>query len=120
LDHLNPEDRSGSPLTFEQNNATHVLGMLWNHDMDYFSFTVNNFKLILTKRDVLSMNARIFDPLGMLSPTIFYAKTIMQRLWLSQVDWDSRIPSDIADEWCNIYHSLGWLVEIKISRYNGC
>ncbi|CAI6362474.1 unnamed protein product [Macrosiphum euphorbiae] len=120
LDHLLPEDRSGSPLTFEQNNATHVLGMLWNHDLDYFSFTVNNFKLVLTKRGVLSMIARIFDPLGMLSPTIFYAKTIMQRLWLSQVGWDSRIPSDIADDWCHFYHSLGWLVDIQIPRYIGC
>eukprot|EP00102_Acyrthosiphon_pisum_P020672 XP_016657882.1 PREDICTED: uncharacterized protein LOC107883053 [Acyrthosiphon pisum] len=120
LDHLHPEDRSGSPLSFEQNNATHVLGMLWNHDLDYFSFAVNNFKLVLTKRGVLSMIARIFDPLGMLSPTIFYAKTIMQRLWLAQVDWDSRIPSDIADDWTRFYHSLGWLVDIQIPRYIGC
>ncbi|KAF0747151.1 Integrase catalytic domain-containing protein, partial [Aphis craccivora] len=80
LSQLQPEDCSGDPLAFEQDNATQVLGMRWNHGDDYFSFSVNNFKMIPTKRGVLSMIARIFDPLGLLAPTIFYAKTIMQRL----------------------------------------
>jgi len=66
------------------------------------------------------MIARIFDPLGMLSPTIFYAKTIMQRLWIAQIDWDSKLPADISEEWCNFYHSLSWLREIRIPRYIGC
>lgn len=66
------------------------------------------------------MIARIFDPLGMLSPTIFYAKTIMQCLWLAQVGWDSRIPSDVVDDWTHFYHSLGWLMNIQIPRYIGC
>jgi len=56
-----------------------MLGMRWNPSGDFFSFYTSNFKLILTKRGVLSMIARIFNPLGLLSPTTFYAKTIMQR-----------------------------------------
>ncbi|XP_022180904.1 uncharacterized protein LOC111041058 [Myzus persicae] len=44
------------------------------------------------------MIARIFDPLGLLSPSTFYAKTIMQRMWLAQVDWDSQIPEDIVND----------------------
>ncbi|KAF0703914.1 Integrase catalytic domain-containing protein, partial [Aphis craccivora] len=73
LSHLPAEDCSSAPLTFDQDDASQVLGMRWNHGKDYFSFSINNFKLILTKRGVLSMIARIFDPLGLLSPSIFYA-----------------------------------------------
>jgi len=120
LEHLRPEDCSGNPLAFEQNDATHVLGMRWNHDQDYFSFTINNFKMIPTKRGVLSMIARIFDPLGLLAPAIFYAKSIMQRVWVAQIGWDDQLPSDIAEDWCDFYQSLGWLVGIKIPRYIGC
>ncbi|XP_050065896.1 uncharacterized protein LOC126554955 [Aphis gossypii] len=117
---LHPEDCSGDPLAFEQDHATHVLGMRWNHGEDYFSFSVNNFKMIPTKRGVLSMIARIFDPLGLLAPTIFYAKTIMQRVWLAQIGWDDELPSDIEEDWQEFYHSLDWLVGIKIPRYIGC
>jgi len=65
------------------------------------------------------MITRIFDPLGLLSPSAFYAKTIMRRLWLAQVHWDSQIPEDIAKDWCDFYHSLSWLREIRIPRYLG-
>jgi len=119
LSKLKPENCSTDPLTFDQDNFVQVLGMRWNPSGDFFSFYTSNFKLILTKRGVLSIIARIFDPLGLLSPTIFYAKTIMQRLWLAQVDWDSQIPEDIANNWCGFYHSLSWLREIRIPRYLG-
>ncbi|XP_025192697.1 uncharacterized protein LOC112592764, partial [Melanaphis sacchari] len=119
LSHLKPEDCSQDPLIFDQDNTVQVLGMRWNPSGDYFSFYTNNFKLVLTKRGVLSMIARIFDPLGLLSPTIFYAKTIMQRLWLAQVGWDSQIPEDIANDWCKFHSALSWLREIKIPRYVG-
>lgn len=98
LSQLQPEDCSGDPLAFEQDNATQVLGMWWNHDNDFFSFSINNFRTIPTKRGVLSMIARIFDPLGLLAPTIFYAKTIMQRVWLAQINWDDQLPSDIEED----------------------
>ncbi|XP_060867718.1 uncharacterized protein LOC132942989 [Metopolophium dirhodum] len=108
LEHLRPEDCSGNPLAFEQNDATHVvLGMRWNHDQDYFSFGINSFKMIPTKRGVLSMIARIIDPLGLLAPATFYAKSIMQRVWVAQISWDDQLPSDIAEDWCDFYHSLG-------------
>jgi len=66
------------------------------------------------------MIARIFDPLGLLAPTIFHAKTIMQRVWLAHIDWDDQLPSDMEEYWQEFNHSLGWLVGIKIPRYIGC
>jgi len=94
--------------------------MRWNHDQDYFSFSINNFKMISTKRGVLSMIARIFDPLGLLAPATFYAKSIMQRVWVAQIGWDDQLPSDMAEDWCEFFQSLGGLVGIKIPRYIGC
>lgn len=44
------------------------------------------------------MIARIFDPLGFLAPTLFYAKGIMQRLWHAQISWDDQLPPDIQQE----------------------
>jgi len=83
LSQIQPLDCFGHSLAFEQDNATRCFVMRWNHDKDYFSFSMNNFKMIPTKHGVLSMIARIFGQLGLLAPTIFYVKTIMQRVWLA-------------------------------------
>jgi len=108
LSKLMPEYCSRDPLSFDQNDSAQVVGMWWNSGEDFFFFHISHFRFIIIKRGVLSMIARIFDTLGMLSPTIFYAKTIMQRLWIAQIGLDSRLPVDIAEEWCNFYHSLSW------------
>ena len=36
------------------------------------------------KRDVLSVIAKIFDPLGLIGPVVTKAKSFMQRLWLEK------------------------------------
>ena len=38
----------------------------------------NNF---VTKRDVLHTIAGIFDPLGLVSPVVYYGKVFLQKLW---------------------------------------
>lgn len=43
--------------------------------------------------------ARTYDILGWLSPTIIKAKTMLQRVWEAGVDWDSKIPQQIIEEW---------------------
>lgn len=49
-----------------------------------------------TKRFILADIARIFDPLGFLTPIItFLAKHVMQLLWTSEVGWDDPIPTAI-------------------------
>ncbi|KAF0755038.1 Integrase catalytic domain-containing protein [Aphis craccivora] len=62
-------------------------------------YDITAIKSVPSKRGILSVIARIFDPLGFLSPVIFYAKCIMQRLWAAQTSWDDPLPSAIAEVW---------------------
>lgn len=41
-----------------------------------------------TKRQILSVIAKIFEPVGLVVPCIVEAKIIMQQLWLSRCSWD--------------------------------
>uniref|UniRef100_A0A915D8U5 Uncharacterized protein n=1 Tax=Ditylenchus dipsaci TaxID=166011 RepID=A0A915D8U5_9BILA len=50
----------------------------------------------LTKRVVLSTIASFFDPLGLLTPTLLPAKSFLQDLWLSKIDWDEKVPEDLC------------------------
>lgn len=52
-----------------------------------------------TKRSVVGVTARIFDPLGVLSPVTIMFKMFFQRLCEEQVGWDEPLPTDLKMEW---------------------
>ncbi|GBN17173.1 hypothetical protein AVEN_29902-1, partial [Araneus ventricosus] len=90
----------------------------WNNCEDAFLFDISTSSTTeFTKRDVLSQIARLFDPLGLLGPVISKAKIFLQRLWLLQIDWSQKLPSDIAQEWSSFIASLSYVKNIKIPRF---
>ncbi|XP_050302752.1 uncharacterized protein LOC126740670 [Anthonomus grandis grandis] len=61
------------PITSDKENSSpiKVLGLQWNPSTDTFSYTCQPSDKSCTKRHILSEIARIFDPLGFLSPVTF-------------------------------------------------
>lgn len=83
LDSIPLEDRLLESIAIDviDDGIPKVLGLQWRPNDDCFSYTINlEDKAVPTKRRVLSVIARLFDPLGFLSPIVFYAKTLMQRI----------------------------------------
>jgi len=40
-----------------------------------------SFDVLPTKRELIKIIARIFDPLGLVTPVTFYGKVFLQELW---------------------------------------
>lgn len=60
----------------------HILGLAWNPTRDTFEITVApDNHLPETKHSILSTIAKIYDPLGWITPVIITAKVLMQQLW---------------------------------------
>ena len=94
-------------LDFESVN---VLGMKWIASIDCFSFEgmLVSSELRVTKRVILSFIARLFDPLGFLSPFIMLAKCLFQEIWKIGLDWDEKVPVSIPK------HFLHWVTGIEL------
>ncbi|XP_065196475.1 uncharacterized protein LOC135827967 [Sycon ciliatum] len=91
-------------LTDEQLPNIKTLGVLWQAEIDMFTFQykVPDFTR-LTKRQFLRILATIFDPLGFLAPYIVRAKVLFQSMWIEGFDWDADLPEDLisaAEAWC--------------------
>ncbi|KAJ8937951.1 hypothetical protein NQ318_013208, partial [Aromia moschata] len=71
---------------------------------------------LCTKRAILSQIARIYDPLGFLSPLTLFAKRILQILWTLGLDWDDTPPQDIVEAWSEINAQISCLETLHISR----
>ena len=79
-----------------------VLGLEWDSNADTISFplmkVMSETKALhdqLTKRSVLSIAAKPFDPLGLLEPFTVRAKIMLQELWKQKVSWDRQLPEEL-------------------------
>ncbi|GFX78607.1 integrase catalytic domain-containing protein [Trichonephila clavipes] len=94
-----------------------TLGISWKPFEDCFMFKVSvSAKHIYTKREVLSVIAKLHDPLGFLGPVITKAKVFLQ-LWQCKLDWDDVLPNSIANKWREFVTTLKCIEEVKINRF---
>ncbi|XP_015121547.1 uncharacterized protein LOC107044257 [Diachasma alloeum] len=104
----------------DQKETVKVLGVQWNMNLDAFKFSVSaDNPSKATKRGILSTVARIFDPVGWLTPTTICAKMRIHELWLLGMDWDDEVPEAIRSQWETFQAQLTRLQEININRYVG-
>ncbi|XP_050065977.1 uncharacterized protein LOC126555053 [Aphis gossypii] len=112
-------DRISDVINFDEKEGCmiKVLGLRWHPTKDVFGFDVHPLTTVVTKRSVLSIIARIFDPIGFLAPVIFHAKHIMQLIWKSELGWDDPLPHDLGVTWKLLLNDLPVLSKIEIPRF---
>ncbi|XP_029176084.1 uncharacterized protein LOC114944355 [Nylanderia fulva] len=115
-----PLDRRQSDLAIKSDDSLKVLGLSWSPHTDSFCFKVSSGTSgANTKRSVLSLIAKLYDPLGWASPVVITAKILLQELWLAKIDWDDPLPPDLLQHWISYYSDLPKLETIKIPRWTG-
>ena len=78
-----------------------VFGLKWNKISDVLHMSgvgktpSSNF---VTKRDVLHTVARIFDPLGLITPVTYYGRVFIQTLWKLDISWDDPLPDNLVKD----------------------
>ena len=102
-------------------DSTNLFGIKWNRQSD--SYSVKNPLLNAdanTKRLILASLNSIFDPLGILLPTLNRAKLFLASLHkMNHLKWDSKIDVSLQREWRNIAKQFNSAVEVTIPRYVG-
>lgn len=105
-----------------EETITKTLGIAWNIQNDSLQYTVevpnNNFKP--TKRNILSIISKVFDPLGLIGPIIVKAKILMQNLWSKKLEWDEQLPPELIEMWSQFYNDLPGLNNFNIPRHAFC
>ncbi|XP_071055017.1 uncharacterized protein [Onthophagus taurus] len=107
-----------SPVSLDhaENGFIKVLGLHWDPSIDTFGFSSLPRNDPCTKRAILSNIARIFDPLGFITPCILAAKYLIQQLWLEKCDWDDTPSEKIKIYWIQYKEQLPQLSQLRIPR----
>ncbi|XP_046748843.1 uncharacterized protein LOC124412769 [Diprion similis] len=90
-------DSSSESTTLPIGDEIKTLGVCWNPTDDYLQYRTQAVTKSrqATKKSVLSTTAQIYDPLGLMGPTIICAKIIPQQLWQLKIGWDESLPLDL-------------------------
>ena len=107
---------------FERKDLRKVLGLLWDGESDDLVYNFENIaeealNLPLTKRNVLRVGARFYDPLGLISPVVVVTKILFQHLCIDKLDWDEELPKEIQSRWLNYVNKLKKISQINVPRY---
>uniref|UniRef100_A0A4Y0BGQ3 Integrase catalytic domain-containing protein n=1 Tax=Anopheles funestus TaxID=62324 RepID=A0A4Y0BGQ3_ANOFN len=113
-------------IEFSSDHVIKTLGLHWEPKSDTLRYNIDLQLGLpneqLTRRTLLSLIARIYDPLGLVGPVITTAKIFMQKLWTlrnvdgTAVNWDQELPADIQQLWNSFAMSLPKINELRISR----
>ncbi len=94
-----------------------TLGVIYLCEEDQFSFHMET-PLVKkwTKREILSFEARLYDPHGFVSPFIIISRMILQRLWKLKLGWDDGLPEEVELQWREWLQGLALLPRLRIDR----
>ena len=93
-----------------------ALGLKWNVEGDFFTYSVNLDEKPLTKRGLLATTASLYDPLGLVAPVLLVPKLIQQNLCKLELDWDDAIPENYSKEFCKWRDETTALSILQIKR----
>ena len=120
------EDESYTKSTISPNNSNReksvkVLGSNWNTHSDELFFDFENLityakSLPITKRALLKLTAKIFDPLGFLSPFTIRLKAMFQILCCDKIDWNEELHGDSRERFNSFVSDLQHLSNVRIPR----
>ena len=98
-----------------------ILGVMWDYSDDCFVFDFSQLasaaaELEPTKRHIVGIASKIYDPIGFVSPITIRFKILFQELCEAKMDWDEVLPTELLQKWHNLTVGLEDLQPIKIQR----
>ena len=101
------EDRSFAKQQFQVSpNESSLLGLKWDKAADRLLLVFPRNECATTKREVLRQLAKVYDPLGLASPTTLLGKLIFRDICDSKIAWDAPLTKELRRRWERYEHSL--------------
>ncbi|GFV85477.1 uncharacterized protein TNCV_3773011 [Trichonephila clavipes] len=100
-----------------------VLGLIWDKNSDTLEIDSESLKFDekekITKRKILSLVSRVFDPIGFLAPVMIQPKILLQATGKTKEAWDDEVNDEIRKKFLKWGKQLKYFKNIKIPRWLG-
>jgi hypothetical protein len=108
----------------EYDEETKILGVTWNPNEDVLipASSLRDAEIpedYITKRGVASFMAKMYDPLGLLTPIMTDIKIFLQDLWKKDAAWDTQLNFEESNEFKRIANDMKMYANLKVARWYG-
>ena len=105
----------------KDDSVVKVLGLNWNTVSDELFFDFSSLhtyamSLPLSKRSVLKVTAKIFDPMGFLTPFTIGLKILFQELCVGKTNWDETLQGTLLGKWNSLLNEIRCFETVRIPR----
>ena len=117
---INLKDKIESDFeNYKVSKINNILGLNWNVETDEISLKPINLPIpvILTKRKLLGLVSKVYDPMGLTTPVLIKGKLLVQSAWKSNVSWNDPLPVEFVEQWKLLREDFLMLSNIKFSRF---
>ena len=107
----------------DNDDATKVLGVSWIPSSDVFTFNFDPevaTREVKTARDLVSVQASLYDPLGLISPFQLIGRKMLQRCEPQKRGWDAPLDPKLRQDFEKWAQSIPSLARLKIPRWWNC
>jgi len=101
-----------------------ILGSVWEREEDVFTFEnsaledyCDSLRHRTCLRTVLSISARVYDVLGLISPVTIVARILMQSIWQKKLHWDQELPTEMKRRFWEWADELKHVTSVKVPRH---
>ena len=77
---------------------------------------LDDFILVITKRNCVSRVYEVFDPKGLVAPLLCRFKLDLHELTTRKLDWDDKIPEDLRQIWKDNFEMIDQISNIRFNR----
>ena len=108
-------------LNKEGETTSTVLGQIWDLEGDEIKYDLEKPLTDLdsratSKRTVLSIAAKFYDPLGLIAPVVLLFKILFQKLCKNSPNWDDELDETLRIEWDSLIVDLRSTKTISLKR----
>ena len=120
--YFNKMENQFSPTSkIQANDKVKVQGTVWDTISDHLVFSFENLiessnHIIPTKRNLLILIAKFYDPIGLIQPIIIKLKVLFQEVCVTHADWDIEISEQLKDKFDFIVKFVKTVTAVKVSR----
>ena len=107
----------------EREETTKVLGVSWIPEADVFTFNYDKnvaLRSVTTPRELVSVQASLYDPLGFISPFQYHGRRMLQRAEAAKNGWDNPLNPKLREECEKWSSSIPQLAKLRIPRWWNC
>lgn len=114
---------SSKDINITEDGADKVLGMWWSTVSDSFTYSLQSQQCLSkslkpTKREILRTLMKVFDPLGLISHVLVFAKVLLKKVWRLGLEWDQEITDDLFEMWQKWVDILQLIPSLRVPRWH--